>query len=620
MTKKITKKINLNEIKSPTFLGELNYKELNILANDIRNEILHITSVNGGHLSSNLGVVEATIALCRAFDFSKDKLIFDVGHQCYTYKILTGRKLDTLRKKGGISGFQKIDESPYDCYEAGHSSTSISAAQGFAIARDLRKEDYNIIAFIGDASIVSGLALEALNNVAYSKNKIIIVLNDNGMSISKPTGAVGRLFSRVSSAAGYNQIKRAYQKWLLKTKFGTKIFNISRRFKNWIKRKLVPSNIFDSMGYTYIGPVDGHDIKAMEKAFKRAKNTTKSAVIHLCTTKGKGYQKAEKDKNGYWHGVTPFEIDTGDPKQMHPGYNSWSHIYSDLTDKMMEIHQDAFLIAPATIKGAGLEKVFDKYKKRSMDVGIAEEHAFTLASGLALSNIHPIISIYSTFMQRAYDEISHDLARMNSNATILVDRAGLVGADGETHQGIYDVAFLNSVPNVTITMASTIEEANYLYEESFNNHGPFFIRIPRTIVKSENVDKKLSLPYGKWMEIKHSSSNKLAIVGFGQYLRELADLIEEKGLDCTIVNALYILPLDDEEVSELTKYEKIIIYDPYSIEEGFSSILINALQNKNYRGKIEIHSIKKQFIKQATINEQLEDLNLLPEQILKTLK
>lgn len=620
MSSKNIQTVNLKEIKNPEFLKDLNYKELNILASDIRNEILHITSVNGGHLSSNLGVVEATIALCRTFDFTKDKIIFDVGHQCYTYKILTGRKLDSLRKKDGISGFQKISESPYDCYEAGHSSTSISAAQGFAISRDLKKENYNVIAFIGDASIVSGLALEALNSVAYGKNKVIIVLNDNGMSISKPTGAVGRMFSRISSAAGYNQIKRTYQRWLLKTKCGTKLFNISRKFKNWIKRKLVPSNLFDSMGYTYIGPVNGHDIKAMEKAFKRIKNTQKSVVVHICTTKGKGYKKAENDNNGYWHGVTPFEIETGDPKNLHPGYNSWSHIYSDLTDKMMQEHQNAFLIDPATIKGSGLEIIFDKYKTRTLDVGIAEEHAFTLASGLSCNGAHPIISIYSTFMQRAYDEISHDLARLNLNATILVDRAGLTGADGETHQGIYDVAFLNSVPNVTITMASSIEEAQYLYEESFKNHGPFFIRIPRTIIKVEKNTQKLSIPYGKWLEIRHSSTQKLAIIGFGQYLRELSDIIEENNLDCSIINALYILPLDEDKINELTNYETIVIYDPYSIEEGFSDILSKALQKKNYHGKIDIHSINKQFIKQATINEQLEDLNLLPEQIYKAIK
>ncbi len=615
MSKKQVKKFDLNNIQSPDFLSKLTYKELNELSDDIRDYILQITSHNGGHLSSNLGTVESIIALCRLFDFKKDKIIFDVGHQCYTYKILTGRSLDTLRQKDGISGFQKRDESIYDCYEAGHSSTSISAANGFAIARDLKHENYDVIAFIGDASIVSGLAVEGLNNVAGSSHKIIIFLNDNGMSISKPTGAFGKLFSRISTAYGYNRIKKAYQHFTFKTKIGKKLYSVTRRFKNWIKRKLVPVTIFDKMGFAYVGPIDGHNIKAIEKAIKRAKNTTKSVIIHTCTVKGKGYKKAENDSNGYWHGVTPFEIETGEPINLHPGFNSWSHIYADLTMNMMEEHKNGYLIVPATIKGAGLDDVFQAYKARCVDVGIAEEHAFTLASALACDGIHPIISIYSTFMQRAYDEISHDLARLNCNSTILVDRAGLVGADGETHQGIYDVAFLNSVPNVTVTMASTILEAKYLYEESFKNHGPFFIRIPRTITKRDETSETLNLTYGSWLKIKESKNNDLAIVGVGPYLRELADIIEEKHIDCSIYNAIYLLPIKDENVSELLKFKHLVIYDPYSIEDGFANPLISKLAKSNYQGSIKCYSIKKQFVDQATINQQLEDFSLLPEQV-----
>lgn len=617
MPSKTVYNIDLKDIHSPEFLKDLSYKQLNDLSSEIRDYILHITSQNGGHLSSNLGTVESTIALCRCFDFSKDKIIFDVGHQCYTYKILTGRSLDILRKKGGVSGFQKRNESIYDCYEAGHSSTSISAANGFAVARDLNHENFDVIAFIGDASIVSGLAVEGLNNTAGSQHKIIVFLNDNGMSISKPTGAFGKLFSRISTAYGYNRFKKAYQRWMFKTKFGQKIYSASRHFKNWVKRKLVPVTIFEKMGFSYVGPIDGHNIKALEKAIKRAKNTTKSVVIHACTIKGKGYKKAENDSDGYWHGVTPFEIETGDPLNMHPGYNSWSHIYADITMGIMAERKDAYLIVPATIKGAGLDEVFAKYKNRSLDVGIAEEHALTFASALACGGIHPIISIYSTFMQRAYDEISHDLARMNCNSTILVDRSGLVGSDGETHQGIYDLAFLNSIPNVTVTMASTIEEANYLYEESFANHGPFFIRIPRTITKNEEAIETINIPYGSWLKIKEGTKDDLAIIGVGPYLRELADLIEEKQIDCTIYNALYLLPIKDENVTQLLKHKHLVIYDPYSIEDGFANPLITKLEKAHYQGEIEIHSIKKQFVSQATINEQLEGFELLPSQIVE---
>ena len=619
MSKKVTQKIDIKQIESPSFLKDLNYKELDVLASDIRHEILNVTSKNGGHLSSNLGDVELTIALCRSFDFLKDKIIFDVGHQCYTYKILTGRKLDTLRKKDGISGFQKIDESLYDCYEAGHSSTSISAANGFAIARDLNKECYDVIAFIGDASIVSGLSFEGLNNVAGSNHKVIIVLNDNDMSISKPTGAMGKVFSRISTAAGYNRAKKAYRRLLFRTKVGKSIYSATRRFKNWLKRKLIPNNLFDTMGFTYIGPVDGHNIKSIEKAIKRAKNATKSVVIHACTMKGKGYKRAEKDISGYWHGVTPFKIESGNPKNLHPGFNSWSHVFSDFTMKIMENKQNAILISPATVKGAGLEDVFAKFSNRTIDVGIAEEHAFVLASSLSLSGFHPIISVYSTFMQRAYDEIAHDLARLNCNATILVERSGLIGADGETHQGIYDVAFLNSVPNVTITMPSSLEEALYLYNESFQNHGPYFIRIPRSFVKNKDDIQPISVDYGNWVKLIDNNANK-AIIGVGPSIRELAELIKTNNINIDVYNALYILPIADLVIKGLLKYEQIYIYDPYSISEGLSQIVINKLNSLNYLGKIKVFAINKEYIKQASIDEQLEKCNLLPKQIIEEIK
>ncbi len=619
MSKKVLNRVNLSEIKDPKFLAALSYRELDVLAEDIRKEILRATSIYGGHLSSNLGVVELTIALNRVFDFSTDKLILDVGHQCYAYKILTGRSLEGLRTKGGVSGFQKRDESPYDCYEAGHSSTSISAANGFAIARDLKGEKFDVVALIGDGSIVSGLAMEALNNLGSSDHKVIIILNDNGMSISKPAGGLGHMFARVSSAGSYNRIKVKYRRSMTRTKFGTKVFNLTASIKNWFKRKLVPITVFDTMGLSYVGPVDGHNIKAIEKALKRAKNTTKSVIVHVSTLKGKGYSPAEVDQNGYWHGVTPFEIESGDPKNMHEGYLSWSHVFSDLTFEMMEKHQDAYLISPATLKGAGLDEVFNKYPDRTLDVGIAEEHAMTLASGLSINGYHPIISIYSTFMQRAYDEISHDLARMNCDATILVERAGLVGADGETHQGIYDVSFLMSIPHVTISMPSTVEEAKALYEESFNHHGPFFIRLPRTITKIEDNIKDINLPYGKWMTPKESSSKKLAVVSNGPLLRELEQLINENNVDCALYNALYTQPMDEEAVEQLTSFDRIVIYDPYSTFKGLSEALTAKLSSRGYKGAISVYSIPNEFVKQASVTEQLEEFNLLPSQVLNEL-
>lgn len=611
------KHIDLDKIENPSFLSTLSYAELNVLAEDIRKEIIEKTSIYGGHLSSNLGTVELTIALNRVFDFSKDKIIFDVGHQCYTYKILTGRNLDNLRQKDGLSGFQKRSESPYDVYEAGHSSTSISAASGFATSRDLNKENYDVIAFIGDASIVSGLAFEALNNLASSKHKVIIVLNDNGMSISKPVGGLGKAFANISTAAGYNRMKIAYKNSLLKSKFGKKIYHASAAIKNWIKRILVPSNIFDAMGLSYIGPIDGHNIKKIEKALKRAKNTTKSVVIHACTLKGKGYELAEQDEIGYWHGVSPFDIKTGKPHNLHVGKNSWSHIYSEITMKIMEEHKKAFLISPATQKGAGLDCVFEKYADRCLDVGIAEEHAMTFASGLSLSGYHPIVSIYSTFMQRAFDEISHDLARMKINATILVDRSGLVGADGETHQGIYDLSFLVNTPNTIVAMASSVEEAITLYEESFKNHGTFFIRLPRTLAPYNKNEQPAKIEFGKWIKLINSDSKDKIIVSVGPVINALKDLIIENKLDISLYNAIYIKPLDLEAINDLTNYKNVYIYDPYSTLGGLGSTVIDSLVELNYKGDIKTFTVPLEFVKQATINEQLEDYKLLPEQVIK---
>ena len=614
------KHINLSEIKNPEFLKDLSYKELDTLAGDIRSEILRVTSTYGGHLSSNLGAVELTIALNRSFDFSKDKLIFDVGHQCYTHKILTGRSLEHLRTKDGPSGFQKRNESIYDCYEAGHSSTSISAANGFAIARDLNHEKYDIVAFIGDASIVSGLAFEGMNNLAHSNHKVIIVLNDNGMSISKPVGALASRFAKISTSAGYNRFKSSMKKSFQKGKVRNSIYNFFAGIKNWFKRHLTEPTIFTDLGFAYIGPIDGHNIKAIEKAIKRAKNVDKSVVIHACTLKGKGYKYAENDETGYWHGVSAFDLESGEPKNKHEGEISWSHLYSDICEEELKNHEKAILISPATIKGAGLDSLSDDLKDRIIDVGIAEEHAVTLASALSLSGYHPIISIYSTFLQRAYDEVSHDLARMDCNATFLVDRSGLVGADGETHQGIYDEAYLSSIPNVTVTIASNADEARALFDESFNNHGPFFIRLPRTLIKKPEEINNVNIPYGTWLKLSEDPSKKLAIISCGPTARELLPLLKENGINATLINALYLNPIDEKMLSELLGYSKIVIYDPYSTRGSLVNLTSAYLLENGFKGALKAHFVPNEFVKQASINEQLEKYHLLPKQIIETLK
>ena len=615
----IVKHIDLDSIENPKFLATLNYDELNVLASDLRTKIIEVTSNLGGHLSSNLGAIEITIALHRVFDLSLDKVIFDVGHQCYAHKILTGRNLDKLRQENGVAGFLKMDESEYDCYEAGHSSTSISAANGFAIARDIKGEKYDVVAFIGDGSLNSGLAFEGLNCVVHSPHKVIIVINDNDMSISKPVGGLSKFLEDISTSRRYNRFKNRYQKFFGKTKFGRWILKVSRLFKNWVKGVLVKGNVFTSLGFAYIGPIDGHNIKSIERALRRAKNTKKSVVIQAVTIKGKGYKFAEEDQTGYWHGVGPFDKETGNPKNMHEGQVSWSHVFADLTALEMEKHENSILISPATLKGSGLDELTAKYKNRVIDVGINEEHAATLASSISLSGMHPIISVYSTFLQRAYDEVSHDLARMHCNASILVDRAGLVGADGETHQGIYDEAYLCSIPGTVISMPSTIDEAMLLYDESFNNHGPFFIRLPRSLVAKQEGYNKVNLEFGKWMKLKEDSKD-LVVISVGPITRELESMIISEGIKCTLVNALYINPIDKSMLDETLTAKKIVIYDAYSTRGGLVNNVMAYLLEKNFKGSISAYFVPNEFIKQGTIRQQLERFKITPEDVINELK
>ncbi len=613
------KHIDLDSIENPKFLAALNYNELDLLASDIRGKIIEVTSNLGGHLSSNLGAVELTIALHRVFDLSNDKVIFDVGHQCYTHKLLTGRNLNKLRQEDGISGFLKMDESEYDCYEAGHSSTSISAANGFAIARDIKGENYDVVAFIGDGSLNSGLAFEGLNNVSHSDHKIIIVINDNNMSISKPVGGLSKFLEDISTSRRYNRFKHRYQKFFGKTKFGRWILKISSKIKNGIKNLLFKGNVFTKLGFAYIGPIDGHNIKSIERALRRAKNTKKSVVIQAVTIKGKGYKMAEEDESGFWHGTGPFDVETGEPKNKHEGQISWSHVFADLTEFEMSKHANSVLISPATLKGSNLEDLESKFKNRVIDVGINEEHAVTLASSIALCGIHPIISIYSTFLQRAYDQVSHDLARMNISVTFLVDRAGLVGADGETHQGIYDEAYLSSIPGTVIAMPSTIDEAKLLYDESFNNHGPFFIRLPRTLTTKQVGFNEVNSGFGKWIKVREDSKD-VAVIAVGPSLRELDALIATEGVKCTLINALYVNPIDKMMLDEILDAEKIVIYNPYSTRVGLVNNVMAYLLEKKFKGSISAYFVPNEFVKQGTIRQQLERYHLTPEDVLKELK
>ncbi len=591
---------SLKDIKDPSFLKTLDYRQLGDLAKIIRKEIIRVTSNYGGHLSSNLGVVEITIALNRVFDFSKDKLIMDVGHQCYTQKILTGRDLDHLNERGHCNGFQNRSESPYDVYDAGHSSTSLSAAEAFAYVRDQNKEDYDVVALIGDASIVNGLAFEGLNNIGERQNKVIVVLNDNGMSIAKPIGGLGKFFRKISTAKAYNRTKKSFQKAMAHSFIGKKVYGITYSLKRALKYRLVPTTMFDNMGFTYVGPVNGHNIKALEKAMRSARNSTKSVVIHCYTTKGRGYPFAEKDKTGAWHGVAPFDITTGEPKNPHEGETSWPSLFGGLVKERMEQDEDTILVTAATSVGSKLSEAFKEYPTRCVDVGIAEEHALTFSGALSLTGRRPIVSLYSTFLQRAYDEIAHDCARMGADITLLIDRAGLSGKNGETHQGIYDVAFLRTIPNVLVTMPSDKESAEWLFAQSFSRKGVFAIRYPNSYIKEEAPIGNMRLGFRRLLGV----SSETAFLCLGPLGKEFANRCVEEGVSGDFFDPVVLSSIAPDDLKELLSYKKVFVYDPYSVKEGFGELLLSSLMENGYQGKVKIKALPMKFIKFGCESDQ----------------
>lgn len=584
-------------------LKSLKTNELNALANSIREYIIDKCSINGGHLASNLGVVELTIAIHKAFDLSKDKLLFDVGHQAYTHKILTGRSLDNLRCENGVDGFIKRKESSFDHFEAGHSSTSISAAMGMALERDLKNENYEVISLIGDASIANGLAFEALNNVSNFKHKIIIIINDNDMSISQPVGALHNLFQSIRLSSKYLKSKEKYRKFMKKNKFLEGIYNFSSNIKNWFKSLVLHNNVFEMCGFRYIGNIDGYDFKEMEHAFKKAKKSKNSVVIHVSTIKGKGFKYSEdKSSVASWHSVKPFNKETGEATtKINENEISWSKVYATFLDEELANNKDTILINPSTTIGSEIQDLFIKYKNQTFDVGIAEEHALMLAAGYSLNNKHSYVSVYSTFFQRAYDELNHDIARTNANVTILLDRCGLVGKDGETHQGIFDESLIMGLDNVTLTMAKDLTEAKFLFDLSKTINAPYIIRIPSGKTNKEINENRTYVPF-KWIKEKESSSNKLVVISLGPKVNDILNNFKE--LDFTLINALFIKPLDIESLKSILNFENIIIYNPYSLKEGFAYEVLGALNNLNYKGNIKIISLNNSFIEKGTIEEQ----------------
>ena len=606
--------MNILDIKNPKFLKKMKIKDLEILSNDIRNFIIDKVSITGGHLSSNLGVVDLTIALHKVFNSPKDKIIFDVSHQCYTHKILTGRanKFDKLRKYKGLSGFQKRSESEYDAYEAGHSSTSLSAALGMALARDKQKENYHVIAIIGDGSMGNGLSYEALNHIGSTQTKLIIILNDNEMSISKNVGALHNSLDKIRANYKYNNAKTKTKSFLnsiplIGIPISNGITNIKSSFK---KLYLKEGFLFEELGLKYYGPINGHDYKEMLTYLEMAKKEKEPVIIHVITEKGKGYTPAENDKIGAWHGVSPFDKETGKFKSKNDGLVSWSEVISNHLIELTKNNKLINVITPAMTGGSKLLKYKELYPDNFIDAGIAEEHALVLANGMSIAGIIPFVSIYSTFLQRGYDQVIHDIARMNTHVIIGVDRCGIVGEDGETHQGIYDLTFLLPIPNLIIaTPKDSIEAGNLLYT-AINNKKPFAIRYSRDRLLYEKDEYK-EIPIGSWSML--SKGKDAVLITYG-YLLNNASIIKEKlkdNIDLAIVNARYQKPIDENLFKELLKkYNNIFIYEEQTHINSLGSFLVNYANNEKYHGNIKVFAIPDKYVKEGSKAETLKSLEL----------
>jgi len=603
----------LDTINSPEDLNKLNIKEKKELSKEIREFLIEKVSKNGGHLSSNLGIVELTIALLSSFDFDKDKVIFDVGHQSYVYKILTGRKkeFDKLRRYKGLRGFPYRKESKYDFFETGHSSTSISAALGIARARDIKKEKFNVVSVIGDGSISNGMSLEAINDLGYNKTKMIIILNDNGMSISSNVGGISSYLSRLSINERYLKAKNKIKHCLDDTKVGNVSIKLLSRMKDGLRTFLVPSQYFESMGLTYIGPIDGHDIKLMTKVFKRAKLSKNPVIIHTVTKKGYGYEKAMQNPDIY-HAVSPFDKEKGVVIQNQENYST---IFGQTMIELAEKNEKIVAITAAMKDGVGLVDFFKKFPTRSFDVGISEEHAVTFAAGLANEGMIPVFSVYSTFLQRGFDQIIHDVCMQKLPVIFAIDRAGLVGNDGETHQGIFDISYLSLIPNLVIMTPKNMKDLPIMLEWSTNQKFPIAIRYPRG---NDELDlpsiKKISL--GKWEII--SKGEKIAIIATGKMVQKAVALKEKYNLNIMIINAYFVKPLDKKILKWLidNNYDIITIEDNI-LNGGIGSLINSYLSNNEFKGRIISMGFDDKFIEQGSIEELFNQEHLTIEDIKK---
>ena len=616
---------DIGKIKDPSFIKKLSTPEMQVLCQDIRTFLINSLSKTGGHVSSNLGVVELTVAMHKVFDSPKDKFIWDVGHQVYIHKILTGRadQFSTLRQFKGLSGFPKRKESAHDCWETGHASTSISAAVGMAYARDLSQEDYHVVAVIGDGSLTGGMAYEALNHIGHTNKRLIVIINDNEMAISPNVGAMHNILGSIRTNESYLTTKRCLKKILKNKSF---LNRMMYRAKGSLKRFVIGDIPFDAMGFKYFGPVDGHNLDDLIKNLNFAKKADKPVIVHVKTTKGKGFSYAEQDKLGTWHGVGKFNKETGEVfTSQKENKVSWSKLICNGLIELTKHDSKVAVITPAMINGSALNEYQRLYPNRLIDVGIAEEHAVTMAGGMATQGMKPFVSIYSTFFKRAFDQVHHDVARQELNVVFGVDRAGVVGADGETHQGIYDIPMLRPIPNMTLMMPKDAKEAYDLLYTAYQIDGPVAIRYPRGEVTDvgASYDSFELIPVGSWEMLK--TGTMAYIISMGPILEDLVNLAQQlsqdERLDVGVINARFIKPLDDKLLDELATYNvPLIVYEESAVIGGLGTAILEYYNETKQVVEVKRMGIPDLYVQHGSVPEVLEELHLSLQDIKAEIK
>ena len=606
--------MNLFDIQQPSDIKHLSFTELDDLAFQIRSFLIESISKTGGHLSSNLGIVELTIAMHYVFNSPEDKFIFDVGHQAYVHKILTGRarKFAQLRQYKGLAGFQKRCESEHDSWEAGHSSTSLSAALGMCVARDLDHKNYQVIPVIGDGALSGGMAMEALNQIGSEHRNMIIIFNDNNMSISKNVGAMDQAFTKLRTSKPYNTLKYDLKDVLSSSKVGTNVLESMKSIKDTVKKNVVDTTIFGDFNLDYIGPVNGHDIKKLVKVLEIAKRHDGPIVVHVTTTKGKGYCFAENDKEGKWHGVSQFDPASGvSLSKMPTGHKSWSEVISLTLCELAKSNKDIVAITPAMKGGSKLDNFFTAFPERSFDCGIAEEHAMTFAAGLAASGKRPFISVYSSFLQRAYDQISHDVARMKLPVVIGIDRCGLVGEDGETHHGVFDIAMLRHIPNMILSQPKDHIEAQNLLYTAFCQQMPMAIRYPRGNTPYYKLSEFKAIPLGTWTRWDACEDYKVCVITYGESVDKLISKAKVNNLPIRVVNARFFKPLDTAMLDEICQLNiPVIIYESDILAGGLGSAILEYANDYGHQKHFVRFGINDRFVEHGSVPQLRKLLHL----------